>query len=80
MGSVLKKASFCDRLLQEVSLSLQKTATAGGKDAGLRSISLEVLSLLTFAAEEDDLVTDCIMEGLLKIAASECAHLILHVF
>lgn len=59
------------RLLPDVSLALQTTATAAGKDAGLRAAALEALALLTFAAEEDGLVTDCIMRGLLKIAAGE---------
>ena len=55
-------------MLPEVSLALQKTATAEGKDAGLRSSALEVLSLLTFAGQEDDFETRKVMSGLLIMA------------
>jgi len=57
-------------MLLEVSLALQKTATADGRDAGLRSSALEVLSLLTFAAQEDEAETRKVMSGLLVMAGT----------
>ena len=57
-------------VLEEVTTALQKTATAAGKEAELRARALEVMSVLTFAAEEDQSEVDTIMSGL-SIVASE---------
>ncbi len=56
-------------VLKEVTTALQKTATAAGKDAELRARALEVMSLLTFAAEEDQPEIDGIMSGLSTMAS-----------
>ena len=56
-------------MLEEVTTALQRTATAAGKDAELRARALEVMSLLTFAAEESQTEIDRIMSGLSTVAS-----------
>lgn len=56
-------------VLEEVTTALQRTATAAGKDAELRARALEAMSLLTFAAEEDQNEIDSIMSGLSTVAS-----------
>lgn len=58
-----------DSVLEEVTTALQRTATAAGKDAELRARALEAMSLLTFAAEEDQNEIDSIMSGLSTVAS-----------
>ena len=59
------------RLIEEVSLALQKLATATGRDSALRCAALEVLALLAFALTEDAVECERIREGLFKLAGSE---------
>lgn len=48
--------------------SLQRTATNSDKDTTLRCQALEVLALLTFAVEEDQLEIDKTMTGCAIVA------------
>lgn len=61
-------------MLEEVLTALQKVAAAQGRDDALRSQALEVLSLLTFAAQEDQSEISKTLAGLLIVAGESGGH------